>query len=198
MILPLLYFPPISYFLHWKSSDKIIIEQHEHFQKQSFRNRMSILSANGRCDLSIPIHHNKERDYRKLKISFDENWQKIHWRTLESSYRSSPYFEYYEDKIHQLIFQKTDNLFEYNLTILDWILKILKIQPKYKLSETFEFPIENHIDLRGEFKASKLNQNIDFNSYIQVFSDRFPFEKNLSIFDFICNVGPKFNEHQQK
>ncbi len=195
MILPLLYFPPISYFLNWNGSDEIIIEQHEHFQKQSFRNRMSILSANGRCDLSIPIYHNGEREYKKLKISSDENWQKIHWRTLESSYRSSPYFEYYEDKIHQLIFQKTEYLFEYNLTILDWILKTLKIQPEYKLSETFEFPIENHTDLRGEFKASKLNQNIGFNSYIQVFSDRFPFEKNLSIFDFICNVGPKFNEH---
>lgn len=116
---PLLYFPPISYFLDWKLSKEIFIERHENYQKQSFRNRMTILSSNGRTNLSIPILRNNNRLYKDSKINFEYHWQKNHWKTIEFSYRNSPYFEYYENIIYNLIYQKKNI---YLILILQYLI----------------------------------------------------------------------------
>lgn len=187
-IFPILYFPPILYFLDWNKSKKNFIEANENYQKQSFRNRMTILCNRGRFDLFIPIVHNsKTRLYRDVKISFNHIWQKNHWKTLECSYRSSPYFEYYEDSIYQLIHQKTEYLFEFNVTILNWVIKTFQL-PNYRLTQKFEYTFKGQ-DFRNCYKATKLKRNA-IAPYLQVFSDRFEFENNLSILDFLFNIGP--------
>lgn len=190
-LFPLLYFPPISYFLNWKKSLNIFIEFHENYQKQSYRNRMEILSPFGRFKLSIPIIHNQTRLYQNLKISFDIPWQRVHWKTLCCSYRNSCYFEYYEDMIYKLIYQDTEYLFEFNQNILNWVIKTLHLS-NYKLTKNFQHIFVGK-DYRNDFSIKVKNLEEKDIHYYQVFSDRFSFESNLSILDFLFNMGPNIN-----
>lgn len=190
-LFPLLYFPPISYFLDWKNSLEIYIEACDNYQKQSLRNSMEILSSSGRLKLSIPIIHLKKRLFRDLKISFNIPWQRVHWKTLCIAYRNSCYFEYYEETIYKLIYQDTKYLFEFNQKILDWIIKILKL-PNYQLTKKYQNIIVGK-DYRYFYSKKTINVNKIIIPYNQVFSDRYMFENNLSILDFLFNIGPKIN-----
>ncbi|MCB9201541.1 MAG: WbqC family protein [Flavobacteriales bacterium] len=186
---PLLYFPPISYFIYWKKSINSCLEKFENLPKQTYRNRMSILTPNGKKDITIPINHNGTRLYKDVKISFAENWQRNHWRTLQMSYQSSPYFEYFEDELKELIFFETENLFEYNLNAFNWLLKKLNLNSDYTFTDEYQKDVNQ--DYRNFFNPKKESQT-QLEPYIQVFSDRFDFINDLSIFDFLCNNGPKF------
>ena len=93
------YLPPIQYFSVLKKNKTVAIEHHEHFVKQTYRSRCHIYGANGMLKLSIPVMHSRERTIIKdIRISYNDNWQKLHWRSIESAYRCSPYFEYYESE----------------------------------------------------------------------------------------------------
>lgn len=190
ILLPMLYFPPISYFIDWNMKKKISIEGNENYQNQTLRNRMDILSSHGRLSLSIPIAKSKKRYYRNIEISInDKNWKKNHWKSLETSYRNSPYFEYYEDDIKKLIYQDNKYLFNFNKTILDWIIKIYKIK-NYKITKNYIINYEG-TDFRNIYKSNFI-KNKKIPKYIQVFSDRCPFENNLSILDLLFNLGPNY------
>lgn len=92
-IFPICYFAPINYYYYLLQYPHITFDIHEHFVKQTFRNRCQILSPNGVQNLSIPIKSVKKRKtYWNTQISNTENWQILHWRSLEAAYRSSPYF----------------------------------------------------------------------------------------------------------
>lgn len=87
------YFPSISHFVAMLQADQILFEAHDNFQKQTNRNRMYIYSANGKQLLNIPIKHNKQQTHQKYKdirIEYDFDWQKQHFKSLEAAYRSSP------------------------------------------------------------------------------------------------------------
>ena len=93
------YLPPIAYVLEMMSSqDNILIEQHEHYTKQTYRNRCHLMGANGSFGLSIPVmkKSNSKTCIKDLKIKYDENWQNNHWRSITSAYLSSPFFIYYQ------------------------------------------------------------------------------------------------------
>lgn len=190
-LFPLLYFPPISYFLNWKKSLNIFVESHDNYQKQSFRNRMDILFTCGRFKLSIPVVHDQTRLYRNLKISFNTPWQRVHWKTLCYAYRNSCYFEYYEDVIYKLIYQDTDYLFKFNQNILNWIIKIFNLSD-YKLTTKFQHIIIGQ-DYRNDYSRKRFDIKKKVISYHQVFSDRYIFENNLSILDLLFNIGPKID-----
>ena len=94
----------------------MVLEQHEHFVKQSYRNRCCIYSANGVLPLSIPVFHSKKayQGIRDIKISYDFDWQKVHWKSIESAYRCSPFFEYFEDDLRPYFQKKQVFLFDLN------------------------------------------------------------------------------------
>ena len=92
---PLFYYPPIRFFADWISQKEKTIDIYENYQKQTYRNRCYILSPNGVQKLIVPIEHNGARVMKDLRVSYAENWQKEHFKSLESAYRRSPYFEYY-------------------------------------------------------------------------------------------------------
>ena len=109
ILLPLFYLPPISWFSEFlKEENEIILEQFENFPKQTYRNRCNIYGANGRLSLIIPINHNGKRVLKELEISDRENWKKLHWKSIKTAYQSSPYFEFYENKMEDIFSFQTN------------------------------------------------------------------------------------------
>lgn len=183
------YFGPVSYFITWANADKVWLEQWENFPKQTYRNRCIIQGANGRLPLIIPIEHSGARIFKDIKICYASAWQKLHWKSLQSSYQSSPYFEYYEDSLKEIFEKKEIFLFDLNLKTLEWVSKTLKYDFSFRLTEEF-YKNPPDKDYRSFFNAKESGKFAN-KEYIQVFSDRFSFMNDLSILDLICNIGPK-------
>ena len=190
ILLPIFYLPPVSWFaIFLKDENQIVLEQYENFPKQTFRNRTNIYGANGRLSLIIPINHSGERVMKDIKVSHRENWQKLHWKSIKSAYQSSPYFEFYEDKLQKIFEFESDSLIQFNLNALKIVLDILKTEKAYSLNiEYVKIPLEENY--REKFSAKKESE-IEMEEYYQTFTDKMGFEKDLSILDLICNKGPE-------
>jgi len=191
-IFPLFYLPPVSYFTALKAENfEFTIEKHEHFPKQTFRNRATISSPDGTLDLTVPVNKGSKNHtpYKDVKISYDAKWQRLHWLSLQTCYRSSAYFEYYEDGLVSFYEKKYDFLFDYNLELLNWFIKQMKVNPSITFTQEFEKEIAS-VDFRNQFDKKTIHQT-QTKSYFQVFSDRNQFIPNLSIVDLLFNQGPQ-------
>lgn len=190
IILPAFYMPPTSWFHEFLKDDgEIVIEQHENFPKQTYRNRANIYGANGKLSLFIPIKHDGKKTMKNVEISYKEDWQSQHWKSIISAYKSSPYFEFYEDHLRSLYQEKEELLLNFNLKTISLFQKMLKIQKAYSLSEEY-VKIEDSMDFRNKFSAKK-PADYQFEKYYQTFSDKHGFIEDLSILDIICNKGPE-------
>lgn len=192
ILLPLFYLGSIEYFSKIKShSSQVYLEKFEHFPKQTYRNRTSIHSPNGKLDLTIPIKkgahvHTKMKDVR---ISYDANWQRLHWRSLQTSYRSSSYFEFYEDDFAPFYHNQTKFLFDFNLSLLELCLRLLKMEPALLYTEEY-LKKPSLTDLRETMSPKKASTFIS-KPYFQVFEDQHDFIPNLSIVDLLFSQGPQ-------
>lgn len=189
MLLPIFYLPPISWFASFLSNENIQLEQWENFPKQTYRNRANIYGANGKLSLIIPIKHTGKRVFNEIQISYTEDWQKLHWKSIKTAYQSSPYFEYYEEKLKEIFTSQETSLMKFNLKALEIIKTLIKSDKGYTLTEDY---IKNpdSIDLRDSFSAKKI-QHKEYSEYYQVFSDKMGFIEDLSILDLLCNKGPE-------
>jgi hypothetical protein len=193
-IFPLFYLPPISYFTSLKNHEQaFLIEREEHFPKQTYRNRASIYSPNGKLDLIVPVLkgskvHTKVKD---VKISYDFNWQRLHWKSLESCYRNSAYFEYYEDEFARFYHSRFEYLFDYNLELLQWLLKQLKKELPVQFTDEYTKGIAPELDFRSRISIKSGINEREVKPYFQVFDDREGFKPNLSIADLLFNQGPQ-------
>lgn len=191
---PLFYLPPVAYFSALKAQDfQFVIEREEHFVKQTYRNRANIASPDGILDLIVPVIkgakvHTQVKD---VKISYDSKWQRLHWLSLQACYRSSAYFEYYEDELAPFYHKKYNFLFDYNLELMHWLFKQLKQQPNFSFTEVYEKEISAALDFRGQLNNKKDLAKLDAKTYFQVFSDRNEFIPNLSIVDLLFTQGPQ-------
>jgi len=189
------YFGPVQYYSKFISHPETIIEKHENYPKQSYRNRCRILAANGPLSLVIPVKKEAPKTpLARIRIDFDTDWQKLHWRSLESAYRSAPFFEFYVDDILDFYQERHTHLFEMNMAIHGIICGWLSI-PQGKISTSYVHPIQAKCqDYRDNIHPKKQRNVHDpfFKPapYPQVFSDKFPFQPNLSILDLIFNEGP--------
>ena len=192
-IFPLFYLPPVEFFSQMKAhKEQIVIEASEHFPKQTYRNRAIIHSPQGKLDLIVPVIkgskvHTKVRD---VKISYDFNWQRLHWMSIQTSYRRSAYFEFYEDAFARFYEEKWDFLFDYNLELLQLLTKSLKLQLPHTFNSTYEETYNDMDDYRKSIHP-KLPSSRGFKEYFQVFDDRNGFLPNLSIIDLLFNQGPQ-------
>lgn len=193
-IFPLFYLPPVSYFSALQSHNfEFLIEKQEHFPKQTYRNRTRIYSPNGPLDLFLPVikgskYHTKVKD---VKISYDFKWQRLHWLSLESCYRNSPYFEFYEDGLAPFFNKKYEFLFDYNLEMLEWIFKQLKKSPELAFTTEYTKELQPELDYRDKIQFKNPELLLPAKEYHQVFGDRNGFLPNLSIVDLLCNQGPQ-------
>lgn len=190
MLLSTAYLPPISYFRKIARAGSFTIEKHEHFIKQTYRNRCHIYGANGVQSLSIPLVNTHEKTLiTGKKIAYIQNWQQQHWRSLESAYRNSPYFIYYEDALKVFYENKFELLFEYNTELLKALLKLLKITAE--LSFTADFEKGAAEDLRNAISPKNMVDENNCLRYTQVFEEKHGFKPDLSIVDLLFNAGPQ-------
>jgi len=186
------YLAPIQYYIEYTNSIKPNLELFEHYNKQTYRNRCSIMGANKKLNLIIPIKKSRIQQNQlitNVEINNNENWQALHWKSLQASYRSSPYFEYYEDDFHILYHKKYIKLIDINNDFHALICKLLSINEKFTYTKKF---IKNYkIDFRYSICPKKCRSLKNYKKYIQVFSSKIGFFSNLSIIDLLFNLGPE-------
>jgi hypothetical protein len=194
-ILPTAYFGPIQYFCRIASPNPIIIEQYDHYSKQTYRNRCEIMGANGKIVLSIPVkrQHGRKNYVKDICIDYDTDWQKDHKRGIISSYKSSPYFEFYFDEYEWIYTQKTKFLIDLNQRILEIVISQLQIAKELILSDGYhsydaESDLRDLISPKVDISEDKHFKPVE---YIQVFIVEQGFVPNLSILDLLLNKGPE-------
>jgi len=184
------YFPNIHQFRQIIKANNILFEVSDNYQKQTFRNRTYIYGANGKLGLFIPvIHTQKNRElFKDVKISYDSNWMDLHLKSLQSAYRSSPYFEYFEDDFIKLYSKKEKFLVDFNIKCIKLISNLLDLDLDFKISNEYVKKTNDIIDLRDLSNARK-EKKIETPKYIQVFESKHGYLNNLSILDLIFSEG---------
>lgn len=185
------YFPNIHQFTQIIKANNILFEVSDNYQKQTFRNRTYIYGANGKLGLFIPvIHTHKQRElFKDVKISYESNWMDLHLKSLQSAYRSSPYFEYFEDDFIKLYSKKEKFLADFNIKCIKLISNLLDLDLDFKISNEYVEKTNDIIDLRDLSNARK-EKKIETPKYIQVFESKHGYLNNLSIIDLIFSEGP--------
>ncbi|MFD1770634.1 WbqC family protein [Sphingobacterium suaedae] len=193
LLLPAFYLPPVSYF-HVISHCEvpILIEQFEHYPKQSYRTRAKIATANGILDLIVPIEHGRKEHVpvKDIRINYEFDWQRLHWLSLQTAYRSSAYFEYYEDDFAYFYNQKHAFLLDFNLEQLALLMKCLKINREISRTPCYE-SVQNGVDYRRLIHPKQPSLWRDPKPYYQVFTEKHGFLPDLSIVDLLFNQGPQ-------
>ncbi len=203
VLLSTAYLAPVSYYACLLHSRQVLVEQHEHYHKQSYRNRCTIVAANGTMDLSIPVKALNDQPVREVQIDYSKPWQRRHWLSLEAAYRSTPFFEYCQDDLKPF-FQRDDIrlLFDFNAALQDRICSLLGFAPKLCYTDTYRLPQEKEVltedvlDWREAIHPKKelpaaLSSHYCSPRYMQVFEPQVPFVADASIVDLLFNEGPE-------
>ena len=192
LILSSHYFPCIAYFVYLAKYGGCTIDLGEHYQKQSYRNRCRIYSAQGALDLSIPLITSSKTALKNVHIEMKNKWKTKHWRALCAAYNSSPFFDYYSIELKEVFFIEEKNLSIFNSQILKHLCGEIGIKIKVNTSNIYINPLENHLDLRGSLHPKKnLKQISTYHRYPQTFESIQGFLPNLSILDLLFNEGPE-------
>ena len=191
------YFPPVQYFSKIKECSEILIEQYESYGKQSYRNRCDIMTANGIMTLSVPVVKGASIKIltKDVQIDYSTNWQKLHFKGIESAYKNSPYYDYYIDNFIRFFERKEKFLLDFNTKILKELMDNLQLQHPVKLTEDYYPVYDTHTDLRDVIHPKPSHRRMEdtfiAKPYHQTFAERFPFAPNLSILDLLFNTGPE-------
>jgi hypothetical protein len=195
LLIELAFLPPISYVALLAQYKRIRLDLHEHFVKATYRNRCYVTGPNGIQRLTVPLEKGKQQRaaMQNVRISYDEDWQKLHWHTFEACYRRSPFFEYYEPQFAPFWESRTERLCDFNEGLLRLVLELTGIGVKLEYTEKYETGSgPDVLDARSLFRPNQ-PAALDFEPpiYQQVFSDRHPFHPDLSIVDLLFNKGPE-------
>lgn len=188
------YFPSISFYKTLINYDILLIERYEHYQKVSYRNRCYIAGPNGSILLSVPLARGKNQRtvMKDVRISNDERWQALHWKTLVSAYRRSPWFEYHEEELGKLFTKEVSYLLDWNLMCLEWVNKVLGVTTPITFTEAYNKTYEagtGIIDARDTILPGRTTVDENTLHYTQVFQERAGFLPDLSILDLIFCEG---------
>ena len=150
--------------------------------------------------LSIPIQHvggeQGRQKYKDVLLDNSYPWQRNHWRTLQTAYRTSPFFEFYEDDIAPLFLNRFEKLQDFNLKTIETICDCLQLGMPWDKTVSFEMKPEGIVDFRALVNA-KRRVNFPQDNYVQVFGDRHGFIRNASILDLLLNEGTSALEYLQ-
>ena len=212
------YFGPVQWYQKLNRYDECLIERHESFIKQTYRNRMIIPTTNGPLSLTIPTNHDTSMAMKDIRISDHANWRHVHWNALLSAYGESPFFEYCQDDIRPFYEKKYEFLFDFNMEITEKMIELLDIRPKISVTDKYfpkksegqaSFPLGVSADLQSAEQASSpstASDIVDFRDairpkkplpdaeftpkrYYQVYEQKHGFLPNMSILDLLFNEG---------
>ena len=178
------YFSPISQYIAMVNSDEVLFEVEDNFQKQTY-----IYGPNGKQLLNIPIKHgaNSSKKTKDTLVDNTASWQSQHLKSIQIAYRNSPFFEFYEDDLLPILSKEYKYLIDVNIDTFLFITDALQINQEYKKTKEYQSKTKN--DCRYLANA-KQELDIKFDSYIQMFDDKYGFQKNLSILDLLFMEGP--------
>lgn len=209
MLLSTAFFPPVSWFAaaakDWgrvvvtnpSSFCDVYLEAHENFQKQSYRNRCIIASANGPEAISVPVVHDGDifhTPITEIRVDYKDQWVKKAWRAIESAYSTSAYFEYYKDDIYAILSSGIPTLWDLNLRIIEFFIQKIRLGIRIVPTESYS-SAGNALDYRDIIHPKKQNtilKDLDMEKpYFQVFAGKYGFQSDLSVMDLLFNEGPQ-------
>ena len=202
-ILATTYFGPVQWYQKLNRFDGVLMEQHEHFLKQTYRNRCVIATTQGVQALTVPVEAPvgegvslSKTEIKDVRISNHGKWRTEHWNALQSAYGESPFFEFYEDDIRPFFEDRWEFLLDFNMAITEKMCELLDIHPHIELTSSYQnsLPIGEGwggADFRTVIHPKHPQEDSDFNPmpYYQVYKERFGFLPNLSILDLLFNMG---------
>lgn len=182
-------FGPVFLYSLFTAADEIIIEQHENYQKRSFRNRYTLLTANGPVTMSIPLQKgkNQQMPVRDVRVAYDSHWISKHLQCIRSAYGRSPYFDHYFDKIAELLNKRHIFLFDLNMETFLWVLKQLHLDINVRITDRYQKEYDDLSDFRS-FNPDDISCPV---KYTQVWEEKFNFTPNLSVLDLLFCTGPE-------
>src|SRR5258708_20288731 len=165
------YFPPVTFFVTLYKETYVYLDVYEIYRKMSFRNRCLIAGAQGIVSLSVPLKQgrNQQLPMNEVLISDAENWRSRHFKSIQSAYNRSPFFEYYQDELASLFQIRFERLGEWNLHCLNWVKEKLECPAEIRFTErAIAFQAEG-IDDRRSLVLPKNYSNWNPLKYPQIF-----------------------------
>ena len=186
------YFGPVQWYRKLNRYALCLLEQHDHFIKQTYRNRCVLPTTNGLQVLSVPIekYEGAKCEMKDIGVSDHGNWQHIHWNALLSAYGESPFFEYYADDIRPFFEKSWTYLFDFNLEITHKMCELLDIEARIQPTERY-MDAPGLPDFRDAIRPKHPLPDADFTPrrYYQVYERKHGFQPNVSILDLLFNEG---------
>lgn len=194
VLIPVVAFPNVYWWRQFAHSTVVLLDYAEHFRKMSFRNRYLIAGPDGVVTLSVPVAEGRQqrRSMGSVRTDARDKWQIRQWRTLQSTYNRSPYFEFYAHQLEPLFSRPYELLVDFNRDSIEIVAQLLGLRPEIRtVTEYTPVPADGVLDLRNEFLCKAYEAKLEpTKPYHQVFSDRTGFLPNLSILDLLFNEGP--------
>ena len=193
ILIELQYLPSLAFFSSLEGKEQLILEANEFFEKQTYRNRCHLLSSQQIEIMTVPLQGaNKKIKTIDIKIDNSQNWNQKHWRSIQTCYGKSPFFEFFADEFKPIFETNYDFLWDLNLDLLTICLKITGHKINIAKSVSYEKHISGNVmDARSLLHPKKedyLKQFYNPATYGQSFGNKF--EPNLSVIDLLMNEGP--------
>ena len=204
------YFGPVQWYQKLYRHNHVLIEQHETFLKQTYRNRCLIATTQGIQALTVPVIHSSDTEMVNVKLSDHGNWRHLHWQALVSAYGESPFFEFYADDLRPFFEPRWKYLLDFNEAIREKMCELLDIHPHVELTTEYIHAIPDlrsptrslspstlnpapSTDYRTSINPKHPGEDPDFHPhrYYQVYEQKHGFLPNLSILDLLINMGPE-------
>ena len=185
------YLPSIIQMVAAAKASEIVLEVEDNYQKQTYRNRTYIAHNNGELLLNIPVKHTKTGNRQKMKdvqVENDFPWPHHHWKSIQTAYRTSPFFEYYEDELEPLFKTPVSSLLDFNLHIFELLCDLIGVTAEISKTDYYN-PKPEYLDLRSLIEVKK-RKEFHLDKYTQVLEEHHGFLSNLSVIDLLFNEGP--------
>ena len=196
------YFGPIQWYQKLYRYDRVLVEAHDSFIKQTYRNRCLIAATSGTQALTVPVERNTADGgatakclMKDVRISDHGNWRRLHWNAIMSAYGESPFFEYYADDLRPFFEKRWTFLYDFNMETCATVCSLIGLEPRVEPTAEYVAADDPRLagtaDFRDAIRPKHPLPDPDFRPqrYYQVFERKHGFTPNLSILDLLFNMG---------